>query len=280
MISKKPRPREAWEILRDPYATYLAHAIRLWEAEEENSRRIGRRVGLLITASFGFFGIALLRFGIASFDMPAIRADVAWSLWTALVLLTIGAVSLAASTLLLFDVLRCRRRVKPASDRLRLEQKDLRGFRAQLEYHLESDAESHRRYSEIANEQLLRQSDAYYSAVTELSVRNAREKQRIDRAQWLFLPGVLLIMLALLFWVYTRAAGVPHAPAAVTVREETTSAAEREATTGRPPGETGAGLGPDEPGGARGADGGNLEGPPSSNESERTASEAADGSGR
>lgn len=241
-----------WEFLRDPYRIFLDHAIRRWEAGEENSRRIGARVGLLVTASFGFFGVVLLRFGLARWQIPSTLPHEGKTLYAAMILLFLGLLLLAVACLFLFDLFRWRRQSEPASQHLRLPERDQEAIRRTLEYLLEDETPDPRRFHSLAMLQMVQQADAYDRATSDLRIRNAREKKRIDWAQRFFLPGIACIMLALALWVYT---GVVTSGAAANRTEESRNANHETTTARQDPGETGEGLGSDDDRGETRADG-------------------------
>lgn len=246
--------------LVEPYRINLEHQIRLWDAEEENSRRIAGRVGLLITASFGFFGLVLLRFALATFSVPSVSGSAVNFLYAAVVALVVGLVCLFLACLYLFDVVRpLAARLggrpheggPPASELLQLEAEVFQGFQDRLDFLLGDEGEvpegTARR---LVCEQLLHQTNQYYYASESLRSRNAEEKQRVDSAQGWFLSGITGIMLALVLWVCASVLGTPQFLPPSEESSDVRSTAAVEHVPGEAHREEAEGVGPDEPGGA------------------------------
>lgn len=72
----------------------LKHAIRVWKAEEENARRLGRRVNLNLTIVAAVFGIGLLRFLDTSLKPGWLALVVASFFVVGLVLISLGGLYL------------------------------------------------------------------------------------------------------------------------------------------------------------------------------------------
>lgn len=179
-----------------PFQVKLDQAVRRWEAEEENARRLSVRVQVLSTVTLGFFGVVFVQTGALATaarpeQLPRFQEPV-------LVLGVAGLLAILAAAAVLFDLLRRKDRARrPASHDL------------SLPVHLQE---------ELDREMLLRLKDrvspdddmsgltalykyqaalAIESAASHLHNRNALEHQRIGRAQLLLCIGLLCLTLAL-----------------------------------------------------------------------------------
>lgn len=181
-----------------PFEVRLAHAVRCWDAEEENARRLATRISILTTGTLGLMGIVLLRFGVGLTTAGQRWSGQPMGIQAILItLLVAGLLLLAASCAFQFDAFK-KRQSLPSSQKLRSET-------AATDKALREALWSERDdwyYRRVANALLLAAALNIDRAAQDLAGRNAREKSRIQWAQWLLLAGALPLFVALGLWLH------------------------------------------------------------------------------
>jgi hypothetical protein len=242
----------------DQYLTLLEHAIRQWEAEEENARRHATRTNLVLTltsALLGFLGIGVFRIQILA------EADPRWVSWLVKILVCLGLGSLAISPFfVLLGSLRHSWPLRLIRGSLRIARDFLRDKAPWLPLRSVDerllDSSSHLGLPQKIIDGIPappkgsaaaikgRAALQTFIAASDLARRNLMEKKGIDRSQQFFLAGFLLIMAAMIVYIVFNETATPSGRSPIVVEERISAG-----TSGEAPRE-GEGAGPT--GGVRG----------------------------
>lgn len=189
----------------DALGVLIEHLGLCWKAEEENAQRLTVRFRMLLTANFGFFGLALLQFALAPLRQPLQFAATVeewqkqWIVWS----LSAGLVSSLISTVLLFGLFAGQRTDRASSAKLLFDKRFMDGTRHQIRSATtKADPNQDAVYRAIFFQgmTLLQMEEA----TRELSLRNDEEKRRLDWSQLFLLLAVVGIASATVMWVYTH----------------------------------------------------------------------------
>lgn len=176
----------------------LDHSIRWWNAEEENSRRLSRRVSLLLTAIAAFLGIGLIRLGTPSLGpaLPQLESPFQ-EIFT--LLLGVGLILLIIATLYLVGFPRRSKRNVDSPGTPHREQRP-----RFASFHLPFDVGTLKSLLEVdpdigsAEYFRLQAFESMSKAAEDLMRRNSRVLKRIDVSQRWFGGGLMLILIALI----------------------------------------------------------------------------------
>lgn len=191
-----------------PFQEKLDHACRRWQAEEENSRRIGTRSRQMATLVVGLLGVVLARILWTLADGSLRPPERPEALLFVVAVLAAGLGSLGLSLAYLLDAVRREkeRDPGPASAALALGDDEQNLFSNRMLSLLsrptwtvgDRDPEAeHLRSFEMYTNAL-----AIERAADNLSDRNALEHKRYGAARDWLIWAVFLIVLATLVWLY------------------------------------------------------------------------------
>ncbi len=179
----------------EPYKEILEHAIRRWDAEEENARRQASRINFVVTltgAVLAFLGFSLFRFP-ALLDVGTYQEH-AWLATTVRILAGLSITSFIISLFYLILTKSSRENPTPPSG---FPGGGIESF-LDSSFHLRIDEKmlDEIELPEIGSPEYIRLHLATrtFGAADDLAARNLQEKRTVDIGQQWFLVGFVLMM--------------------------------------------------------------------------------------